>query len=108
MDQDDLLELYAAPAAGPRATTRERLAVDDLTELTASAVCPICNGPMTPRYHPARGPYFHCRCAAPVPRPAPVQRSAEPHGTKGWACRPVVLRLPMAQALRPAAGEAER
>lgn len=35
---------------------------------TCAVICPICNGPMTPRYGKA-GPYFHCLCYEP---PGPV------------------------------------
>src|SRR5882724_5223278 len=41
---------------------KDRQTRDAIYDLTASAVCPICRGPLIARYHPARGPYFHCHC----------------------------------------------
>jgi hypothetical protein len=38
---------------------------------TCAVICPICNGPMMPRYGKT-GPYFHCLCYEGLGRePAP-------------------------------------
>jgi hypothetical protein len=62
MEQEDLLALYAATATPEREATYNNLSRDVLAEMTVSGICPLCQGPMTARYHPRRGPYFHCHC----------------------------------------------
>ncbi len=47
----------------PRDHARDRLVRETHAELTVTAVCPICRGPLVARCHPVRGPYFHCACA---------------------------------------------
>ncbi len=44
----------------------DRARRDAQAEETATAICPVCQGPMVARCHPVRGPYFHCRCAEPA------------------------------------------
>jgi hypothetical protein len=105
MEQDDLLALYASSAANHRDAAYNNLSREVLADMTMSGICPVCHGPLTARYHPARGPYFHCLCAEQALPPcnkrispaagrkrimAPVRK--EPNGEKAQAAALVIYR----------------
>lgn len=62
MKVDALFALKNSLPGSPLDRALDRLVRESQAELTASAICPLCRGPLVARYHPARGPYFHCYC----------------------------------------------